>query len=222
MHHNSKFLFYCKEGRSSHTGPHLPLLPPWKVRLWRRPTFLCGIAHNDLASSLACLLHGQCCAQPLLVLPQTLAFPEAVLLHDFMCYCATGKKEKRRSSWTWSPQLQHKPILYHSNRLLKRESVNPTWASMWSHIIPTGHSLEAVGTFRMRKMEEANAEILDIPRLSLRQGKYPFPTKFSQYPLENTRGLMCTAIQFTTTVHFWVCLSNSKHTFHIMKNTTFF
>lgn len=82
-----------------------PPRPPQRPRSWRTPTFLCGVTHNDLASSLACLLHGQCCAQPLLVLAKTLAFPEAILLHDFMCYCAPGRKEKRMISWTQSHRL---------------------------------------------------------------------------------------------------------------------
>ena len=66
-----------------------------------RPTFLGGIAHDDLAAPLAGLLHRQRCTQTLLMLPETLAFPEAVLLHDFMCYRAphVGEEGVARAGW---------------------------------------------------------------------------------------------------------------------------
>jgi len=47
-------------------------------------TFLRGVADDDLPASLAGLLHRQRRAEALLVLPQALAFFEAVLLHDLM------------------------------------------------------------------------------------------------------------------------------------------
>lgn len=101
--------------------------------LWCRPagracrgrTFLGGVAHDDLASPLAGLLHRQRRAQPLLVLPEALAFPEAVLLHDFMCYGATARTERE----TWHLGLHHK------HPLEERESMHPTRVSMRSHVI---------------------------------------------------------------------------------------
>lgn len=47
-------------------------------------TFFCSISYDNLSTSLAGLLHRQRRAEALLVLPQALAFFEAVLLHDLM------------------------------------------------------------------------------------------------------------------------------------------
>lgn len=52
-------------------------------------TFLCSVAYDDLPASFAGLLHRECCAEALLVLPQTLAFFETVLLHDLVGHCTT-------------------------------------------------------------------------------------------------------------------------------------
>lgn len=129
--HNTKL--GCSTIRKSpfRRGPALshrttrPPLPPWRPLSWRRPTFLCGVAHNDLASSLAGLLHRQCGAQPLLVLAETLAFPEAVLLHDFMCYRATGRKEKTRISWTESPAIAQTDFISQPSPPKKRKVYIP-------------------------------------------------------------------------------------------------
>ena len=73
----------------------MDLNPTSRLRLsrWRR--------HDDLAAPLAGLLHRQRCAQALLTLPETLAVPEAVLLHDFMCYRAphVGEEGAARAGW---------------------------------------------------------------------------------------------------------------------------
>lgn len=74
----------------------LPLPTPPGALLEGGPTFLGGVAHDDLAAPLAGLLHRQRCAQALLMLPETLAFPEAVLLHDFMCYRAPARRKRRK------------------------------------------------------------------------------------------------------------------------------
>lgn len=99
---------------------------------WGRPTFLCDFAHNDLASSLACLLHRQRRAQPLFMLTKTLAFPKAILLHDFMCYSATGKKKKGRSFTLKVISYSINWILYHNTFLLERriEILQGLW---WGH-----------------------------------------------------------------------------------------
>lgn len=56
-------------------------------------TFLGGVPDDDLPASFAGLLHGQRRAEALLVLPQALAFLEAVLLHDLMGHGASGEQE---------------------------------------------------------------------------------------------------------------------------------
>lgn len=59
-----------------------------------RLALLCCITHNDLATTLAGLLHRQCSTQPLLVFPQSLTFPEAILLHDLMSHGPTAREGK--------------------------------------------------------------------------------------------------------------------------------
>ena len=82
--------------RNSLIQDGLPPPTPPGALLEGGPTFLGGITHDDLAAPLAGLLHRQRCAQALLMLPETLAFPEAVLLHDFMCYRAPARRKRRK------------------------------------------------------------------------------------------------------------------------------
>lgn len=63
-------------------------------------TFLRSVAYDDLSASFAGLLHRERCAEALLVLSQTLAFFETVLLHDLVghrtsAWGAGGKKRAR-------------------------------------------------------------------------------------------------------------------------------
>lgn len=58
-------------------------------------TFFCSVTYDDLSTSFACLLHRQRRTEALLVLPQALAFFEAVLLHDLMGHrTSEGQKKK--------------------------------------------------------------------------------------------------------------------------------
>lgn len=58
-------------------------------------TFFCCVAYDDLSPSFAGLLHRQCRAEPLLMLPQALAFFEAVLLHYFVGHRTAMKGGKK-------------------------------------------------------------------------------------------------------------------------------
>lgn len=61
-------------------------------------TFFCSVTYDDLSTSFACLLHRQGRTEALLVLPQALAFFEAVLLHDLMGHrTSEGQKQKKQN-----------------------------------------------------------------------------------------------------------------------------
>ena len=172
--------------------PASTLLTP-RDPLKGRPTFLSGIAHDDLASPLAGLLHWQRCAQALLVLPKTLAFPEAVLLHDFMCYCATVGRKKRKVLALNVISYSINWILHHSNLLLERESVNSTRASMRPHIITNGPWDGSRGMFRRKMKSECwNPGHPEITP-EIRETLVPL-VRFPQGLLENTRLPVCSSI----------------------------
>lgn len=61
-------------------------------------TFLCGVTYDDLSASFACLLHRQRRTEALLVLPQALAFFEAILLHDLMGHRTTEGPLKKKTN----------------------------------------------------------------------------------------------------------------------------
>lgn len=53
-------------------------------------TFFCCVTYDDLSTSLAGLFHGQRRAEALLMLPEALAFFEAIFLHNLMGHCASA------------------------------------------------------------------------------------------------------------------------------------
>lgn len=57
-------------------------------------TFICSVADDDFAPPLAGFLDGQSGAQALFVLPEPLALPEAVLLHDLVCHGASAGRKR--------------------------------------------------------------------------------------------------------------------------------
>lgn len=61
-----------------------------------RLTFFRSVTDDDLSASFAGLLHRQGGAQALLVLPQALAFLEAILLHDLVGHRASEEAKQGR------------------------------------------------------------------------------------------------------------------------------
>lgn len=170
------------------------------LSLWHHPQWSCLLACLSSPLTVPCSVPARASQDPGLPGSHTSAW-----FYVLLCRC----EGERRSSWTGSHRLQHKPVSCHSDRLLRRQRKSHM-ASMWSHRITNRSFARSCRDVQDEKNgKQKIAEILDTPRPSWSQGKCPFPTRFSRTLWENTARPACPrvspALQFLTMVYLQVC-----------------